>query len=223
MLGRELNRLFIADEDVLALDAIEPTFPRRKEYQKISDAFISSSFPVPDRDARYALDYIRLVIQRLLHPTVPKDARYYESAAEAANDLSKLQREFGAAQNIAELQTIPQHVLRLPSCGNAPLTRRVKTFLNSTPARRLTRHLQLGVVRQVYPGATHLRFEHLFGVLVRATQYVRALYADRNDPFWRIAIEQRDVDALLTAALLHDIGHIAIGHALEQVACMKTT
>jgi hypothetical protein len=219
MLGRELNRIFLSDPATLALDD-DPTlpFPERAEYADIRARLLRSAFPDDDAEAQYALRFIHLIIRRLTACETPAGQSYYTSAAEVVRDLSKLQHEFGAAQNLPELQAIPQHVLRLPHSGNVALTLRVKAFLNSAPVYRLKGHLQLGVVKNVYPGATHCRSEHLFGVLDAVTQYVRALYADRSDPFWRISVEQRDIEALLTAALLHDIGHIAFGHALEEMS-----
>ncbi len=47
--------------------------------------------------------------------------------------------------------------------------------------------------------------------------YVQALYADRSDPFWRLAVDTRDIDALLLSALLHDVGHLAFGHYVEEM------
>ncbi|HEY6765720.1 MAG TPA: HD domain-containing protein [Candidatus Sulfotelmatobacter sp.] len=67
------------------------------------------------------------------------------------------------------------------------------------------------------PGAGHLRNEHVAGVLWTVAQYVRALYADRSEPFWRIAVNEEDIIALLLAALLHDIGHVAFGHYVEEM------
>jgi HD superfamily phosphohydrolase len=226
MLGRELNRLFRAEIASVDLDA--PAFPRRQWYAEASERFLRATFPSGDGEAEYALSYIRLILKRLLHPSLPTAAQYYRSASrlqhrdasEVVHDLRKLQSEFGASQNVAELQAIPQHVLRLPCSGNVPLTPRVRHFLNTGMVRRLANHLQLGFLGQIYPAATHRRSEHLFGVLAAVTQYVRALFADRSNPFWRISIEHHDVDTLLTAALLHDVGHLAFGHVLEEMEAL---
>ena len=217
MFGRELNRLFRADSHTLDLD-IASDFPQRSDYEDLGHKFLSQVFPVDDGDSTFALRFIRLIIRRLLHPKGPLDTKYYESADEVVHDLHKLQTEFGAAQNISELQTVPQHVLRLPVSGNVPLTALVRGFLNSRMVGRLSSHLQLGSVFRIYPGATHRRSEHLFGVMEGAVRFVRSLFADRTDPFWRISIEAEDVHALLTAALLHDLGHIAYGHELEEMS-----
>jgi HD superfamily phosphohydrolase len=82
---------------------------------------------------------------------------------------------------------------------------------------RVSRHRQLSTLKHVYPGAEHKRSEHIAGVLNTVVNYVRALYADRSNPFWRLNIERSDIEALLLAALLHDIGHIAFGHYVEEL------
>ena len=65
----------------------------------------------------------------------------------------------------------------------------------------------------MYPGATHTRFDHAVGVYHLARQALRAL-AERHstsDPSWAGA-------ALIPyAGLLHDIGHYAFSHALEEL------
>lgn len=217
MLAREINRFIAADQAVLGLDDGDPKFPLLGEYERTRKKLLARTFPQIDNDAQYALSYLRLVVQRLLRPKKPSETPYYANAESVSADLAKLLHELGAATGIAELQSVPQHVLRLPSTGNVPLTPWVRAFLSGPPARRLARHLQLGVVCHVYPGACHSRLEHVCGVLVRTAQYVHALYSDRTDPFWRISMEETDIRALLTAALLHDIGHVAIGHALEEM------
>jgi HD superfamily phosphohydrolase len=47
--------------------------------------------------------------------------------------------------------------------------------------------------------------------------YVRSLFADRHNPFWRIAIEEIDIYTLLVTALVHDLGHFSYGHAVEEL------
>jgi HD superfamily phosphohydrolase len=83
--------------------------------------------------------------------------------------------------------------------------------------RRLTWHRQLATVSHVYAGGHHHRAEHSIGVFEATIQYVRALYADRRSCFWRLHMERRDIDALLLAALLHDVGHYAFSHYYEDL------
>jgi len=215
MFGRELNRLFDADAKTLELDR-EVGHPDLAKHRLQRDRFLPSVFPVDDLEAAHALGFLRLVIKRLLYPYAPAAPAFYKHAQSVATDLTKLLQPLGAAHDIPELQGIPQHVLRLPVSGNVPYTPRFAAIYNSSLIQRLNSHLQLGTLAQVYPGATHRRSEHSAGVFATAVLYVRALYANQTQPFWRLSIERRDIDALLLAALIHDAGHVAYGHFLEE-------
>ncbi len=83
-----------------------------------------------------------------------------------------------------------------------------------TPAFQRLRYIrQLGFAHLVYPGATHTRFDHALGVHHLASTALRQL-RERSD-----APEEVWEDELLIpyAALLHDIGHYAYSHALEEL------
>ena len=216
MLAHELNRLLLADPAILIKDAKQLPQSEQQKLQARSNKFIGK-FPAYDDNATFALEFLRLLVQRLLHPRTPHRAKCYDTAAAVIRDLGKLIPEFGDAQSVPELLAIPQRVLRLPQSGNAPWTGRIGRVFNSGPIQRLRKHKQLGAVSQVFPGATHSRLEHVAGTMSMATEYVRALYADRTNPFWRMQINSQDIDALILAGLLHDVGHIAFGHYLEEM------
>src|SRR5260221_10949858 len=73
---------------------------------------------------------------------------------------------------------------------------------------------QLGFVYRVWPGATHTRFEHSLGVYHLR---LRALRAVRGQSPAAVSHDTADLRALLTAALLHDIGHYPFSHAIEEL------
>lgn len=215
MLALELNRLFDAyppphqrDQD---LDILPDQWDRQRAH------FLRLAFPEKDDEARYSLGYLRRMLKRLLAPTTPVSPAYYRTGHHVAAHLRKLHTEFGGAQGIPELQAIPQKVLRLPQSGNLAWTPRFRRLFNEPIIRRLRKHRQLGTIVQVYPGAIHTRLEHSAGVVARTATFIRALYADRTEPFWRSDIEEQDVTALLLAAFLHDCGHIAYGHFIEEM------
>jgi HD superfamily phosphohydrolase/serine/threonine protein kinase len=213
MLARELNRMVAADAGLYQSDIGQ----LGATWDDQAVAWRARVFPPESDEGRYSLAFVTLILQRLLRPKDPQAARYYRSAEEVVHDLQKLAPEFGAAQSIEELRAVPQRVLRIPRSGNVPWTRRLHATFNSPLLQRLTLHTQLGAVAQVYPGGVHRRFEHAIGVASSALLYVRALFSDRTDPFWRISIEAHDVEALLFAAAIHDAGHIAFGHYLEEM------
>jgi uncharacterized protein len=83
-----------------------------------------------------------------------------------------------------------------------------------TPAFQRLRYIrQLGFAHLVYPGATHTRFDHALGVYHLAQTALRILA--EKDP--RIRAREEGTELIPYAALLHDIGHYAFSHALEEL------
>ncbi|MBL7943605.1 MAG: HD domain-containing protein, partial [Flavobacteriales bacterium] len=75
--------------------------------------------------------------------------------------------------------------------------------------QRLRRIAQLGLSHLVYPGALHNRFQHAIGAMHLMQSAIDEL---RHKG---IAISNEEELGLLTAVLLHDIGHGPFSHALE--------
>jgi hypothetical protein len=103
---------------------------------------------------------------------------------------------------------------RLPPGDTAPLTPRVRALLDTPPLRRLARISQLGLVALVYPGAVHTRLEHSLGVYRLALEFLRRLQRDER---FAAAVSPDDAGAFVAAALLHDVGHWAYCHPLEDM------
>ena len=90
----------------------------------------------------------------------------------------------------------------------------VAAAIMDTPAFQRLRYIrQLGLAHLVYPGATHTRFDHALGVYHLAARAIRILRAGPPVPpeVWE------GVRLIPHAALLHDIGHYAFSHALEEL------
>ncbi len=86
-------------------------------------------------------------------------------------------------------------------------------IVDTAAFQRLRYIRQLGFAHLVYPGATHTRFDHALGVYHLTVTALRLL--EERGPF---PPEVREgVDRLPYAALLHDIGHFAFSHALEEL------
>jgi len=83
-------------------------------------------------------------------------------------------------------------------------------LLNCPEVQRLRYINQLGLSQFTYPGASHSRFSHSLGVFHVMTQCLEYLEKDYMNDFG-----PGDKDALLAAALLHDIGHGPFSHATE--------
>ena len=77
--------------------------------------------------------------------------------------------------------------------------------------QRLRRIAQMGLSYLVYPGAHHTRFHHALGSMHLMHQVIQILR------FKNVAITQEEEMGLLTAILLHDIGHGPFSHAIEHI------
>lgn len=165
-------------------------------------------------------DFLRVIIRRLLKPL--EDGRtdspkfYYESAEEVAKDLEKLLHKFGDSKEIPELYPVPQNIIRMPVTGNTVFTPRLQRLTNIRPAINLQRHQQLGLTKFVYPGGRHSRYEHMLGAIGVTLDYIRALYSDQTSPAFRLLCDSIHIRALIFAVAIHDMGHGAFSHYLEE-------
>jgi uncharacterized protein len=97
-----------------------------------------------------------------------------------------------------------------------------RKVLDSRPFQRLRRIHQLALTHLVYPGATHMRFEHSLGVMELAERVFKVI-TDKENIDDRIKSIIPAIDALTywrrvlrMAALCHDIGHLPFSHAAEE-------
>jgi len=217
MLGREINRVIRADCTALTLDVdsdlAEIAATDVDASTIASDATIWEATR-RDTDAdSFDLKCLSLVTRRML---ATESTPYYDTARAVANEMERITPAFGAANSVRELQTHPQRVIRIPPNLNAPWTDRIDRIANAPLMRRLDQHRQLATVHLVYAGAQHTRWEHSLGVYEATIRYLQALYADRTNPFFRLGCTLEDVEATLLSAILHDLGHVATGHQVEE-------
>ncbi len=106
-------------------------------------------------------------------------------------------------------------VIRIPHQIDVPVTPRVLKLIDSRPFQRLSRIRQLGLVSFVYPGATHSRFEHSLGVYRNALLFIERL---SQFDFFRQTFDSAQIEAVVVAALLHDIGHWPYCHPIEDLS-----
>jgi HD superfamily phosphohydrolase len=108
----------------------------------------------------------------------------------------------------------PNQIIRIPPELDIPVTPRVIRIIDSKAFRRLSGISQLGLVRLVYPGAGHSRFEHSLGVYRNALLFLQRLTG--IDQFDR-ACSVHEAELLIVASLLHDLGHWPYCHAIEDM------
>jgi HD superfamily phosphohydrolase len=132
-----------------------------------------------------------------------------DDVLEGKNNIHKSDR----LNSLNEITTAYK-VIRDPVHGDIVLNE-LETMLIDTPTfQRLHSMRQLGITYLLYPGANHTRFEHSIGTL-HMTQVI--IDAINTNPFARKAITDRYQVALARiAALLHDIGSIPFGNALDE-------
>jgi HD superfamily phosphohydrolase len=96
--------------------------------------------------------------------------------------------------------------------GDIPVDRKVFQILDSMPYQRLRGVQQLGFTSWTWPGAHHSRFEHSLGVYHLTRQAILHLLRRTDYTF-----TPTEVNTVLAAALLHDIGHYPYSHAVEEL------
>ncbi|MCK4789256.1 MAG: HD domain-containing protein, partial [Desulfobacteraceae bacterium] len=87
-------------------------------------------------------------------------------------------------------------------------------LIDCPEVQRLRYVSQLGLAHFTYPGSTHSRFSHSLGVLHLMQECTAHLKQEYPKYF---KCRQLDEEALLGAALLHDIGHCPLSHATEEI------
>ncbi|MCL4552968.1 MAG: HD domain-containing protein [Candidatus Marsarchaeota archaeon] len=94
-----------------------------------------------------------------------------------------------------------------------PENRFIMDLIGTGPMQRLRRIAQLGLARLVYPGAEHSRFTHSIGVFHLAERVMNQLEEESERPIF-----EGHREAVLAAALLHDVGHGPFSHIFEKIS-----
>jgi HD superfamily phosphohydrolase len=176
----------------------------------------------------YQRNYLTLLAARLLDGengisetffTIPyKGMRQikYNKAEEVLIDLKKINGEYSINELIPELNEYSKKTIQVNSSGLNTFTDRVSRLLNTKLVSRLASISQLGLMTFVYPTAVHSRYEHVLGTMLNVARYIDALWHDPVNPFFKQVITEKDINALLVAALFHDIGQYALAHDFEE-------
>ncbi len=105
--------------------------------------------------------------------------------------------------------------------GNQFFSRHEVAVIDSPLLQRLKRIKQTGLVYQVYPSATHSRFEHSLGTATIAERCLHAIqeraFVESGKPLANFDRAGGDLAHLRMAAMLHDVGHGLCSHASEQI------
>lgn len=121
-----------------------------------------------------------------------------------------------AKNQIARLIGEFTQTIRDPLWRDIPLSEGFKRLFISKPMQKLGRIKQLGPAHLLYPGAVHTRLDHSLGVF-HATRLIMLalLTAQTRSDTPSPKLSQEGLQALLAAAMLHDLGHFPYAHALK--------
>ncbi|KKL83221.1 hypothetical protein LCGC14_1976940, partial [marine sediment metagenome] len=108
------------------------------------------------------------------------------------------------------------HHKRIQSSYNvpAPFSERVGLLLEHPLVERLKYTLQLGLLQNIYPTATHNRLEHSIGTFRNCSLYIQSLYNDPFNPLFKQLVNENDLKTVLLAAILHDLGYYPLAHEI---------
>jgi HD superfamily phosphohydrolase len=104
--------------------------------------------------------------------------------------------------------------VRDPLWGNIFLSPALEALASAPSFSALAGIKQLGPAYLVYPGATHTRKAHSFGVFHLARRTAWALAARGDLSF----VSREGLSSFLVAALCHDLGHFPFAHSLKELA-----
>ena len=106
--------------------------------------------------------------------------------------------------------------VRDPVWQNIRLDPDAARIVDAPEFQRLRRVKQLGFAHLVYPGAVHNRFLHALGVYHLTSRAIERL--DRNGALELLGpSDLAELSLVRLAALLHDVGHYAFSHAMEEI------
>lgn len=116
---------------------------------------------------------------------------------------------------IVHLNADYTHTVRDPLWRDIPLSPGFKALFSSTAMQKLSRIKQLGPAHLVYPGAVHTRLDHSIGVFHATRLILMSLLTRTQDFDSTVRISNEGMQAVLAAAMLHDVGHFPYAHALK--------
>jgi tRNA A-37 threonylcarbamoyl transferase component Bud32 len=157
---------------------------------------------------------LSLILERMNwdHHRRSRTAEKYRNAGMVLVDLHTLERVPSLPPPLEEKGSLRIPVHSLHSYGEAACA-----LLDCPWFQRLRRVRQLGLAHYVYPGAVHSRFEHTIGAYSHVLLYLKALFENRNSPWFAMNFSPRETKALAFTALVHDLGHYPFAHLLEDV------
>ena len=142
-------------------------------------------------------------------------AKKIQTADELVVRLKRLDKSYSIIELAPEFSPRCPNVINNTIGELVPFTKRVSAVFNHPVMKRLYNEPQLGLMTEIYPGASHNRWSHSLGVFALLVKYYIALLSDPENPFMRITVDKDDINHGLLAAILHDVGQTSMCHDLE--------
>lgn len=114
---------------------------------------------------------------------------------------------------LAYLSSEFTYPIRDPLWHHIYLCAPIKKICLTPPFMKLHNIMQLGPTYLLYPGATHTRAAHSYGVYEVTKRIILSLLNHPSCPCLTLA----GVKSMLVAALLHDTGHFPYAHSLKEL------
>jgi HD superfamily phosphohydrolase len=158
-----------------------------------------------DRDRRPELEPARLLIERVKNKPSLNESEWL------AEELGRLLPVQLLTANVEELSQNAigtfQHI-PIP-LGSVPTTKRVRKIIDHPMMERLRLVPQLLLVRSVYPGGVHTRFEHVLGAYSLGVRYLVKLL---SQPEFRVQFSKKELEEALLVILLSDLVSFPLDH-----------
>ena len=127
-------------------------------------------------------------------------------------------RSKGSRIEIAYLSRDFTEPIRDPLWKDIGLTTAFKKLYRCEAIQKLGRIKQLGPTFHLYPGAVHTRLNHSLGVFhITRLMLLSLLHAWVDEP-GSCPFTHKGIQSLLSAAMLHDLGHFPYAHALKELS-----
>lgn len=170
----------------------------------------------PDHQSNVEFFYIfyELVDERNKTEFTPND--FLQEVREILNKDRKKSTEEQADGEVIQMDEKGNIIIRDNVHGDVVFPPLFKAIIDTKEFQRLRRIKQLAMAGQVFPGAVHTRFSHSIGtyyvmrrILTHFKEYFSELQYSTN-------IDEQEENAILAAALLHDLGHGPYSHVFER-------
>lgn len=144
------------------------------------------------------------------------EKKYFEFT-QVKEALKRLLSLKAVEEELPELDIWSANTINVSDIGITTMTPRVNSILKHPVFEKLYDEHQLGMMDAIFPTASHTRFQHSLGVYHATSQYLLALYNDKENPTFRVFFDSGRCAKLLLSSLVHDLGQTSFGHELEEI------